>query len=189
MTEGTKKQRLKACRAYVQAVLVYGDDLDIVFYPKWMNDGSGRAWFRRMLGYANNGKPEVPHCHDFTFDELLAVLEPLGKVRDLRDKMPWDYQENPGICTTEAILERLKKARQALGLDLAAFYAPTGLTPRTVEKWEAGKRRFVSAFGDKPIVALCNAHGINEFWLICGGKLPGDERKENASVEQQERVA
>jgi hypothetical protein len=188
MTEGTKKQRLKACRAYVQAVLDYGDDLDIVFHPKWMGNGGG-AWSGRIMGYANNGKPEPSHCHDFTFDELLAVLEPLGKVRDFRNMMPWDYQENPGICTTEAILERLQKAREALGLDLVAFYAPTGLTLRTIKKWEAGKRRFVSAFGDKPIVALCKAHGINEFWLICGGKLPGAERKENANVEQQERAS
>jgi hypothetical protein len=89
MTGGTSEQRLEACRTWVQAVLDYGDDLGITFDPKWMDGGCVLIW--RSNGYANNGQPEPPHRHDFTRDELLAVLQPLGKVRDLRDKMPWHF--------------------------------------------------------------------------------------------------
>jgi hypothetical protein len=76
-------ERLEACRAYVQSVIAYGDDLSIILNPAWFEPRDGKAMICRHLDYyANNGAPEPSHSHEFSAQELIAVLGPLGKVHD-----------------------------------------------------------------------------------------------------------
>ncbi|MGA7325776.1 MAG: helix-turn-helix transcriptional regulator [Rhodomicrobium sp.] len=167
----SKEERLEACRAYVNAVLETGDDLDLAFYPHWMSEG--RTMFGRSYGYANNGKPGPKHhSDDFTLEELISVLEPLGKVHDLRKSMPWNFRENwnsaKDFPLSEAVGKRLKKAREALALDIETFYAPSGMTRKTALKWETGDipSRFMT-FGERRFEALSEAYGIPVEWLLC----------------------
>jgi len=176
-------ERLEACRAYVQAVLDYGDDLDVTFRPKWMG-GSRLVSIGRHLNYENNGKPEPKAHYDFTTEELVAVLGPLGKVHDWRDKMPWRFS-----CPAEnmqplhdVVGRRLKEARQALELPVFAFYAPSGMTERTAKKWETGDipGRFI-AVGERRFEALSEAHGIPLAWLLNIDRLQDLQAKPEAS--------
>jgi hypothetical protein len=167
----TSEERLEACRAWVQAVLNYGDDLSLVFHPPWMDNGS--VGIHRSFGYANTAQPRPPLNTDFTRDELFAILQPLGKVRDLRDKMPWHfkmpwhYSGLKDVSPSKIAGARLKEARRVLGLDVEAFYAPAGMLKKTALKWEAGDiaSRFIS-FGDRRFEALSEAHSIPLWWLL-----------------------
>jgi hypothetical protein len=87
-------------------------------------------------------------------NEVVHTLEePLGAVHDWRDKMPWHFGDGLFVDRRpfgEIIGGRLKEAREALGMDVATFYAPAGMTDKTAKKWEAGKiaDRF-HAFGER----------------------------------------
>jgi hypothetical protein len=77
----------------------------------------------------NTEAPQPDHPQKFTTEELVAALEPLGKVHDWRHKMPWHFRGSPANPRPfgEIIGERLREAREALGMDVATFYAPAAV--------------------------------------------------------------
>ena len=77
----------------------------------------------------NTEAPQPDHSQKFTTEELVAALEPLGKVHDWRHKMPWHFRGSPANPRPfgEIISERLREAREALGMDVATFYAPAAV--------------------------------------------------------------
>jgi hypothetical protein len=153
---------LKQASEWLEKAIAAGRNPRLYRCPKWMP--------QQWLYHCDEGSESVGGGRLRL--EIEIVLEEMGRTSDeWIDFMPWQFQSAPGDASAGAIAARLMQARTALGLDLAAFYAPTGLTLRTVKKWEAGKRSF-PAIGDKPLVALCKAHGISEFWIVTGGKWP-----------------
>jgi len=134
-------------------------------------------------------RSELPaRLEDFTTEELVTVLEPLGKVYRWQDKMPLNFRfarHSLDDRTPEQIVgHRLKQAREALGMDIETFYAPASMTKKTALKWEAGTiaSHFI-AFGERRFKALAEAHGIPEWWLLY------HDRFEKDNSEEDERAA
>jgi hypothetical protein len=141
----TKEERLEACRAFVSATLERGDNLVVVFYPpwsRWAKDGECiRGHIYGSSGSPDRSKPEPAlNFQDFTRDELVAILKPMGKVDDWRDKVQqsivalistWNSWEDDAGTKDETYEQtagkRLNKARLALGMDINSFYAPAGM--------------------------------------------------------------
>ena len=102
----TKKQRLEACRSFVETVRARNNDVYVSFYPPWMHEG--KVMVGQTCGDTDHTKPEPKYYfHDFTVEELVAVLDPLGNVHRLQDKMPWHFRERwdyPYIDLTAADL-------------------------------------------------------------------------------------
>ena len=182
-------ERLEACRAYVQSVVDSGDDISIVLNPAWLKRHGGKAmiYFHIGVGDRKDDAPPPSRDHDFSAQEFVAVLEPLGKVHDWRKLWPWNFG-NSAVDRRpfgEIIGERLKEAREALGMDFAAFYGPAGMTEKTAEKWEGGQiaGRF-QTLGERRFKALSEAHGIPELWLHALDQLDkrwAEDRKEAAN--------
>jgi hypothetical protein len=165
----TKEERLEACRAYVEAVLARNDDLRVTFWPPWINEG--HVMIGHFRGDTDHTKPHPKHYSgDFTRDELVAVLEPLGKVFRWQDKMPWEFRfEKHAMDTRSAaqiVGDRLEQARKALEMDIPTFYGPAGMMEKTALKWESGEihSRFFAPHGR--LKALSEAHSIPIEWLI-----------------------
>jgi hypothetical protein len=177
----TKEERLEACRAYVKATLERGEDLHVTFWPHWINEG------HVMVGHSRGGpdhtKPYPKHyLDDFMRDELVAVLEPLGKVFRWQDKMPWEFgaSRKRAMDTRSAaqiVGDRLEEARRALEMDIPTFYGPAGMMEKTALKWESGEihSRFIEPGGR--LKALSEAHSIPIEWLIYFDRFddPGEE--------------
>jgi hypothetical protein len=164
---------LQQAREWVEKAIASGRDPQIVIYPPWMKRKYRKTFIQRIGIDPATDPGEWPVELNA---EIAQVLEEAGRVNDWRGEMPWNFQIAPDDCSAEAVAARLKLARETLGFDLNTFYAPTGLTLQTAKRWEGGKREF-RYLGEKPVTALCKAHGINEFWLLCGGELP-DKRGE-----------
>lgn len=165
------EERLEACRAYVQAVVNSGDDISIILNPAWFKRHGGKAQIYFHVGVGDR-KGDAPPARDrdFSVQEFVAVLDPLGKVHDWRDKMPWHFRDGNYVDRrppAEIIGDRLKEAREALGLNVFAFYVSAGMTEKTGKKWEAGQiaSRFICV-GERRFKALSEAHGISEPWLL-----------------------
>jgi hypothetical protein len=196
----TKEQRLEACRAFVSATLERGDDLNVTFYPPWSpwkrekRDGkSASVAITHIDSDAPYTKPEPPlYAHDFTRDELVAILRPMGKVDDWRDKVPQPIcalisSSKDDAGTKDETYEqlaggRLNKARLALEMDIKTFYAPSGMTMKTAIKWEGGGIPRLRV-GERRIKAIAEAYGIPLEWLTCMDRLNANYYRHKAEKE------
>jgi len=79
----------------------------------------------------------------------------------------------------ESIIDRLIKARTALGLNQGKFAEKIGLSQSAVSDFENNKKALI----DRNIKVICLVFGINEDWLRTGN---GDMLKENAEIQDEE---
>lgn len=63
-----------------------------------------------------------------------------------------------------SIIERLKEARQKIGLTQTAMAKSIGLTPQSYSQWERGQ----TEIPDVRLFQLCTVHGISKEWLETG---------------------
>ena len=69
------------------------NDVYVSFYPPWMHEG--KVMVGLTCGDTDHSKPEPKYYfHDFTVEELVTVLDPLGNVHRLQDRMPWHFKCN-----------------------------------------------------------------------------------------------
>lgn len=63
-----------------------------------------------------------------------------------------------------SIIERLKEARQKIGITQTAMAKSIGLTPQSYSQWERGQ----TEIPDVRLFQLCTVHGISKEWLETG---------------------
>jgi hypothetical protein len=189
----TKEERLEACRAFVNATLERGDNLFVIVYPPWSRSPwreDGKSVSVATVHIDSDAPYTKPapalYSHDFTHAERIAILRPMGKVDDWREKVPKPivalteddaYHENETYEQTAG--ERLNKARLALGMDIETFYAPAGMTMKTAIKWEEGGIPRLRV-GERRLKAIAEAHGIPLEWLTCIDRLNAEYYRHKA---------
>lgn len=70
--------------------------------------------------------------------------------------------------------ERIKKAREALGLTMKEFGSRIGLTTAAISRIESG----VNSTTEQTILSICREFGVDEVWLRTGeGEMFSQDRK------------
>jgi hypothetical protein len=90
----------------------------------------------------------------------------------MQAKMPWQSGIETKPDTPPYVGDiglRLKQAREALELDVEAFYKPAGISIDTGLRFEMGA--VVPRTSILPLRAICIAHGIPLSWLLFDGCL------------------
>jgi len=66
--------------------------------------------------------------------------------------------------------KRLRKAREAKGLDLKAVALEASISPQTLRRWEAGKTEPINFCVGIRVISLL--HPVDPYWLISGRNQP-----------------
>jgi hypothetical protein len=100
----------------------------------------------------------------------------MSSVPVLGMEQPCELRNIHGMHSTRAVAARLKRTREALGIDAAELCRQTGIAPNAWSQFESGTRRITEAKADR----LCEVYGLTLDWIyrerLTG--LPGEFRDE-----------
>jgi hypothetical protein len=160
-----KKGRSDVAAAWVEQAINAG--LDPIMRQEPLNGEDAGEW-RLVTRKLDADHPRHPGALPVEhIDEVLVVLETLGRLRPDGEFKPWHGSILPDDSSPRAVALRVRLAREALLMDPNAFYRACGANPKAGNALEAGNGSFACI--DNPMLAdICAQHRIPAQWIMFG---------------------